>query len=170
MLRFTLYTLIISLLIISPFACKGKGEVDVEELDTAEDGDITVIEEEPGDADTEEIESELTGEWKGKEKGEANIKYDWEFVFDGENFTSKSTLGEYYRGTVVLNDGVKPHQIDMVIEECVDEKYAGTTALGIYKYEDGTLKIALNEPGDDTRPDSFSTSKGARLWELKKEK
>lgn len=173
--RQILFTIFIFLLVITVSGCKKKEESLIEGVEEGDDGEpetgeVVEIREEEGTAETEDLEGNLVGVWEGKEKGEANIKYDWEFAFDGETFECESTLGEFYKGFVELNDQPLPHHMDLHIEESVDGEYDDMTALGIYKYSDGVLKIALNEPGDEERPTKFSTSEGARLWRLERVK
>jgi uncharacterized protein (TIGR03067 family) len=112
----------------------------------------------------------LIGEWEGKEKGKANSQYTWTFKFDGDRFNCNSTLGEFYEGTMTIDEGVEPASLDFNIEDSYEGEYNDMKALGIFMYEEGVLSIALNKPGLDERPERFSTESGARVWKLERVK
>ena len=69
---------------------------------------------------------------------------------------------EQYIGTITIISGTNPTQID--IDVTGGNELTGT-ALGIVKLENGILTMCCNQPGEETRPNSFSENSG-RLFVL----
>jgi len=74
------------------------------------------------------------------------------FVFAGEKVTVRHD-GKEEEGTIKINAGKKPRQIDLTVK--------GKTLEGIYQFEKGKLTICLVEEGQ-TRPTKFESPKGSR--------
>lgn len=70
----------------------------------------------------------------------------------GYQGATNGTIDE--RGTVVVDETKTPTAIDLVISE---GKSAGKTQIGIVEVTGDTMRLALGEPGDPTRPSSFAT-------------
>ena len=77
-------------------------------------------------------------------------------VIHGSNldFHSKDT-NYWFKASFSLREDTNPKQLIAVITEGPDPQDVGKTANAIYQIQDGTLIIAVNEPGDPAVPASF---------------
>jgi uncharacterized protein (TIGR03067 family) len=74
-----------------------------------------------------------------------------------------------YKGKLVLNPAANPKQVDFVVQECSAAEYVGKSALGIYKLDDdATLTLASNEPGVETRAQTFERGEGRVVFVFRK--
>jgi len=111
--------------------------------------------------------AELQGKWVGYEvDGRAG---DWTFVISENRVDVNGPDEEWYKGTLSLDNQTTPMQANLVITDCSEPDGVGKTALGIYKLEANTLKLAASVPGETTRPGSFETGEDARVWLLTKQ-
>jgi uncharacterized protein (TIGR03067 family) len=79
-----------------------------------------------------------------KTQGKLVVKADKYEVFFGDKAIDE--------GTIKLDAGKKPRQIDAIIKK-------GGTMKGIYKIDDGKMTVCFAQPGKD-RPTAFKTEKG----------
>jgi len=109
--------------------------------------------------------TELEGKWVGiPQIG------DWTFIFSGNSASVSSPNPNIcYKGTFDLKASDDPKRIDLLIKESPLSQYIGKTSLGIYKLEKDTLTLSLNEPGNTTRPKSFTSTGGTQLFILTKQ-
>jgi uncharacterized protein (TIGR03067 family) len=77
-------------------------------------------------------------------------------VFDGETY--RQTRGEVLEdGTFKIFPDKKPRAIDFVIKSGQDK---GKEQLGIYQFDNDTLKICVSKAGSKTRPTDFALDAG----------
>ena len=109
--------------------------------------------------------TEFEGEWVSTVPGQDMI-----FSFSGENFSIKSpNVPDYwYRGTFSLKIKADPKKIDIAIKEGGIPQYEGKTSLGIYRFGEEILTLALNQPGAPDYPASFQNTGNAIVFKLKK--
>jgi uncharacterized protein (TIGR03067 family) len=103
--------------------------------------------------------TELEGTWLGDEVyAPGNILNQWVVIVSGNEmeYSGTSDSTEWYAGTYSINNQVNPKQYDLLITDCTNSSYIGTTAKGIYKIENDTTFTSSNcEPGSLDRPSSF---------------
>jgi uncharacterized protein (TIGR03067 family) len=108
----------------------------------------------------------LEGTWTGLETGGNGKAIKW--------VVSNSNMSEYendtltYKGTFIIDESVNPKQIDVTITDCSYTSYIGKVALGIFKVESNSLTFCANEPGNSSRPSSFTKSGNSRLFVFSK--
>lgn len=142
----------IGILLVGFVGCGG----DVTEKESAEEPEKVIEEEKTG----------IEGKWVGISEGTSQ---GWEFTFSGNKIDIKTPSEDvWYKGTTKLNEKVDPKTIDIIIKTASPEKYMGKTSLGIYKIEENTLTIAVNEPGTSDRPADFEPKKETVIIVLKK--
>jgi len=101
--------------------------------------------------------TELEGDWKDLHQG-------WSFEFSGNKVKITAPSPQMcMEGTFTSDPEADPKKIDIKIEKAGAPQYQGHTSLGIYKIEDTLLTLALAEPGNNNRPQEFSTSSGAMV-------
>jgi uncharacterized protein (TIGR03067 family) len=101
--------------------------------------------------------SELEGTWKDLHQG-------WSLEFNGNQIKIKSPNPQLcMEGTFTSDPAADPKEIDIKIKKSAGPQYQGLTSLGIYKIDNIMLTLALGEPGNKTRPQTFSTSSGAMV-------
>jgi len=106
--------------------------------------------------------SELEGTWKDSHQG-------WAFEFSGNKVKITAPSPQMcMEGTFTSSPGADPKEIDIKIKKAGAPQYQGHTSLGIYKIEDMLLTLALAEPGNNTRPQEFSSSGGAMVIRVTK--
>lgn len=106
--------------------------------------------------------TELEGTWKDPHQG-------WVFEFSGNKIKITGPSPQMnIEGTFTSDSDADPKKIDIKIEKAGAPQYQGRTSLGIYKIEDILLTLALSEPGNNTRPQEFSTSSGAMVIRVTK--
>jgi RNA polymerase sigma factor (sigma-70 family) len=105
----------------------------------------------------------LHGNWKGQEDGGGTVSID----FSGNHVEFHGAdPREWYRATFSLREDRNPKQLIAVITDCPFPQYVGKTENAIYRFENGTLTIAGNEPGNANMPKSFDAP-GARHFVFK---
>jgi uncharacterized protein (TIGR03067 family) len=110
--------------------------------------------------------TELEGTWVGKEHFEGHT-----VVFANDHMSFKSPNPQvWYEATFKCDPGADPKRMEIRIEETGLPDYNGLTSLAIYKIEDDTLTLAMNEPGNAEWPEEFSRAGGAIVLILNKEK
>ena len=116
-------------------------------------------------------EARLQGTWIGREAGEPAFRQPM-MIVRGRQCEFKYPAAEIeFKGVLTLNPAANPKQVDFLIKESSepDPKYIGKSALGIYKIdEDGTLTLALSEPGVATRPGKLEPSEEGKVFVFKK--
>jgi len=115
-----------------------------------------------GESEINEKVTGLEGTWIGNEIGGRDGQ--WVIVVTEDRIDVNGPGEEDYKGTFTLNTNVSPHQVNLAITECSEDKYVGTTALGIYKLEGDKLTMAATEPGTTIRPALFDRSGDARVF------
>ena len=109
-------------------------------------------------------ETELEGKWVGLPQ-----IGNWVYEFSEGQFSITSPNPKmWYKGTFTIKPDKEPKQIDLLIKEMPLPQYVGNTSLGIYKIEGNNLTVALNEPGNPNRPESFSATGGTQVFILTK--
>jgi uncharacterized protein (TIGR03067 family) len=111
--------------------------------------------------------SAVEGRWSGFESGSSQRMYLW---FTGNRFeyfdANANKLGS---GTFVLNESVRPRQMDLTFEEMPSPQYEGKTGLAIYECDGDKLTIAGCEPGSNERPANLVDHPGARVFHYTRE-
>lgn len=109
-------------------------------------------------------ETDLEGKWVGiPQIG------NWVCEFSGAQFSITSPdPNMWYKGTFAIKTDKDPKQIDLLLKEMPIPQYVGKTSLGIYKIEGNNLTLALNEPGNPNRPESFAGTGGTQVFILTK--
>jgi uncharacterized protein (TIGR03067 family) len=108
------------------------------------------------------ITSELEGTWKDTHQG-------WSFEFSGNDIKITAPSPQMcIEGTFTLDPSADPKEIDIKINKAGSPQFQGLTSLGIYKIEDIVLTLVLAEPGNNTRPQTFSSGGGAMVFVLTK--
>jgi uncharacterized protein (TIGR03067 family) len=113
-------------------------------------------------ADTAKKGGELDGTWVGTADGYG----EWTFKISGGKVEVKSSDGDFYAGTVKLNQKTNPKQTDIKINKCSIPEYEGETSLGIYKLEGNKLTLVASEPGSMSRPYYLESGGQAMLFSL----
>ncbi len=108
----------------------------------------------------------IQGTWKGKELGGSGGE--WKLVITGDQVLVDGPGPEDYTGTITLDETTSPKSARLRIDKCAVKEYIGTTANNIYKFEDDKFILAGTEPGSDTKPASFQSGNGTRVFELAK--
>jgi uncharacterized protein (TIGR03067 family) len=110
----------------------------------------------------------LQGTWKGRVIQD-NPQHQCSLVISGKNYEFRDIADTniWYRGTFTLREDTTPRQYIAVISECSFPQYVGKTGMAIYRFENGTLTIAGNEPGNTAAPSAFDAPDAARM-ELKR--
>ena len=107
----------------------------------------------------------LQGKWQAFQNGQTNVV--GSLSLSGKNLEFRSADGqEWYKGTFTLHEDTNPKQMIVTIKDCADPKYVGKTANAIYRYENKTLTLAANEPGNAAVPAAFD-SPGAVVIDFK---
>ena len=110
-------------------------------------------------------QTELEGVWTGYEiqglPGDVTIT----IMGDSAEYTGTNGL-EWYKGTFIINTDTLPKQYDVLIEDASLPGIIGETALAIYEILGDSLHIAINGPGNSTRPTSFEPGNGPRIYML----
>ena len=116
-------------------------------------------------------EARLQGTWVGREAGEPVFRQPM-MIVRGTQYEFKLPGNEIeFKGVLTLNPAANPKQVDILIKESSDpdQKYIGKSALAIYKIdEDGTLTLALSEPGVAARPGKLEPSEEGKVFVFKK--
>ena len=108
----------------------------------------------------------IQGTWKGRELGDRGGE--WTLVISGDQVEADGPGPEDYTGTIAINETTTPKSARLTIDKCAFERYVGTTANNIYKFESEKLILAGTEPGSDTKPTSFQADNTARVFEFSK--
>jgi uncharacterized protein (TIGR03067 family) len=109
----------------------------------------------------------LQGKWQGFQNGQSNVV--GTLSLSGKNLDFHSADGkEWYIGTFTLHEDSNPKQMIVAITESSEPKCVGKTANAIYRFENKTLTIAGNEPGNAAVPASFDAP-GAEVIDFKKQ-
>ena len=74
-----------------------------------------------------------------------------------------SDPNDWYKGTFSLREDANPKRCIFRVTECAAPDYVGKTSYAIYSIENGTLKIAGNEPGKPDAPSGFDDTGARRL-------
>ena len=110
----------------------------------------------------------LEGTWVGFDEGAPSQRMRAMFG-DGRFAYWDAQTNSLGYGTYVLNETVKPAQIDLVFETSQNPAYVGKKALGIYEFQGNQLKMAGNQPGNPERPTSFVGTETTRVLSWKRE-
>jgi uncharacterized protein (TIGR03067 family) len=106
--------------------------------------------------------TELEGTWKDLHQG-------WAFEFSGNKVKITAPSPQMcMEGTFTSDPEADPKKIDIKIEKAGAPQYQGHTSLGIYKIDDVLLTLALAEPGNNNRPQEFSSASGAMVIRVTK--
>lgn len=60
-----------------------------------------------------------------------------------------------YQGRFTLREDTNPRQLVAVVTNCPLPQWVGKKAKAIYRFENGTVRMTINEPGDPTVPPNF---------------
>jgi len=73
---------------------------------------------------------------------------------------------EWYKGSFVINVDTLPKQFDIFVEEAFTPPLVGETALAIYELLGDSVHVAINAPGNLSRPVDFTLGSEARIFML----
>lgn len=121
-----------------------------------------------GCAAPEKTESDkVQGTWKGIEINGPETRCSVTVSGDQIYYRGED-LGEWYKGTLLMDTETHPKRFKCRIDEAPLPAYVGVEAIGIYKLEGNKLIIAAYEPGSTIIPASFKIETGMRGFELTK--
>lgn len=109
----------------------------------------------------------LEGRWSGFESGSAE-KITVEFTGNRFAYWDAKT-NEIGGGTFVINDTVRPMQIDLTFERIVAPEHVGKVGLAVFELNGNELKFAGAEPGTTIRPTTLAGGRGVRVFAFKRE-
>jgi uncharacterized protein (TIGR03067 family) len=111
---------------------------------------------------------DFNGTWKGHQvQGEPG---NWTFVFkDSSLVVYGPNPGEYFKLETKILPEKKHKRMKAVFKDGSDPTVINMETIAIYKFEEGKLIIAANEPGYGGAPSSFEATWGVFVFELKKE-
>jgi uncharacterized protein (TIGR03067 family) len=93
------------------------------------------------------------GHWTGFDVTQPNAKCT--LTITGTNLDFRGTgPDDWCRATFVLNEAVKPGQMDLTLNEAAPQS-AGKVVLAIYELKGDEIKIAASYPGAPQRPTEF---------------
>ena len=105
----------------------------------------------------------LQGKWTGRELG-ANTPGSDSLVISGATLELRGEdTNEWYKATFTLREDTNPKRLDVVVTECPFAQYVGKTSKAIYRFEDGALRIAANEPGNPAAPAAFDAPNAVQI-------
>jgi len=110
----------------------------------------------------DEGQAALQGPWTGHE---ADRKEEWSvtFTYSGR-FDIKGPGGEHYGGRYRFDSSRDPKHLDLYIQESHDPTHTGKISPVIYKVDSNTLTFAMSYPGAESRPVSFASGPGSRVF------
>jgi len=111
----------------------------------------------------------LQGSWKGPEIGGRATGPCYLSISGNTMEFRGADPREWYKATFSLREDTDPKQVVASITECPFSRYVGKTSYALYRFEDGTLIFAGNEPGSAEPPSGFDAA-GTRRFELKKQR
>lgn len=95
----------------------------------------------------------LQGTWKGQENG-PGAEGECSLVISGKHVEFRCG-DEWYKGLFSLRENVNPKQVVFSITQWSAPEYPGKTVCALYRLENGTLRVAANEPDSPGAPASF---------------
>ncbi|MCX8037293.1 MAG: TIGR03067 domain-containing protein [Candidatus Sumerlaeia bacterium] len=98
---------------------------------------------------------QIQGHWVGE-----NDSTQWEITVTGQTVSAKTSDGDFYKGTLTINDRVSPAEMDLKFSEASDSSLVGQVILGIVKVEGGKITFCVARPDDAVRPKSFDRAEG----------
>ena len=101
---------------------------------------------------------QLQGLWAGHTARSESAR--WEWVIRGNTISTKTSEGDYYKGTLRPNDRTSPVQVDIQLTDCSDTSLNGQTVRGIVKIEGERVAFCILEPGAGGYPTAFDSSAG----------
>jgi uncharacterized protein (TIGR03067 family) len=110
----------------------------------------------------------LQGAWQGKEIGGKTEGMCY-IVVSGNNAEYRGAdTNEWYKATFTLREDTSPRQIVCLTTGSSYPPMIGTTRYGIYRFEDGMVRLAINESDNPTVPPDFNAP-GARHFKFRKQ-
>jgi len=109
---------------------------------------------------------QLQGLWVGHTARNESAR--WEWVIRGNTISTKTSEGDYYKGTLRPNDRTSPVQVDIQLTDCSDTSLNGQTVRGIVKIEGERVAFCILEPGAGGYPTAFDSSAGMLIIGEKK--
>jgi hypothetical protein len=107
-------------------------------------------------------QADLAGTWAGNEQGRAG-QLSITFTYSGR-FELKAPDGEWHHGRYACDGRPDPKILNLYIKESSNSDFIGKTFRMIYKVESNKLTCASSEPGVNSRPGSFASGSGTRLF------
>ncbi len=98
---------------------------------------------------------QIQGRWVGE-----NDSSQWEITITGQTVSAKTSDGDFYKGTLTINDRVSPAQMDLKFTNASDSSLVGQVVLGIVKVEGGKITFCVARPEDAIRPKTFDRAEG----------
>lgn len=100
---------------------------------------------------------QIQGQWVGHvADNESDV---WRMAIEGKRVNVRTSAGEYYKGTLKINDRVSPAQVDVNLTDCSDASLNGEIVPGIVKVEGKKVTFCVSEPGY-ARPSVFDANEG----------
>jgi uncharacterized protein (TIGR03067 family) len=107
------------------------------------------------------LHDRLQGKWtfdpKGNEFGIQTI------TITGNELDARTSQGDYFKCTFVLNDTVSPAQVDIKVTASSMVDAVGEMAPAIVKMEDGTATFCIDPASGYGRPREFDSRQGMLL-------
>ena len=105
----------------------------------------------------------LEGKWVGCEVRKPLIE--WTLTIQGNRFyLIREDLSMWYIGQFKLNNNCLLKKIDLQFSSTHIKTHHGTTLLGIYEIDEGTLTFIAAAPGQNLRPMSFDDPQKAVIF------
>ena len=109
--------------------------------------------------------NQLQGQWVGHP--EANESERWEWTIKRDIVDAKTSDGDFYKGTIRLDDQARPIRMDVKLTDSSDPNLKGQTARGIVRFEGNKVMMCFNRTEGDY-PSAFDSSQGLVLTGEKK--
>ena len=110
-------------------------------------------------------QTELEGTWIGYEMGGPPGDVTIVLINDSAHYIGQGGV-EWYKGSFVINVDTLPKQFDIFVEEAFTPPLVGETALAIYELLGDSVHVAINAPGNLSRPVDFTLGSGTRIFML----
>ena len=112
------------------------------------------------------LQEQLQGRWVlDPEANEFGIQT---IVIEGDNLDARTSMGDYFKGTLKVNETVLPAQVDITVTDSSMADAVDQTAPGIVKVEGKKMTLCIDPASGYGRPTAFDSNQGMLLVGEKK--
>ncbi|KPL08831.1 hypothetical protein AMJ85_07730 [candidate division BRC1 bacterium SM23_51] len=112
------------------------------------------------------LQDQLQGQWVfNPEANEFGIQT---IAIEGDKLDTRTSMGDYFKGTIKVNETVSPAQVDILVTDSSMADAVDQTALGIVKIEGGKVTLCLDPASGYGRPTAFDSNQGMLMVGEKK--